>query len=211
MKYDLHTHSKYSSDGILKPESMVKLAKKKGLSGIAVTDHNTIRGGLEAKKHETDDLKVIIGSEVMTDRGEIIGLFLSEEIKATNFNEVVDEIKEQEGLVIVPHPFDLMRTSSFKLQKEDIKKIDCIEIFNSRCVNNQSNIEAAEFAKFYKLGTTGGSDAHFGHEIGNSGITIMDEDVRKSILNENMLVFGKRSRSINHVFTKMLKTYRKHF
>ena len=62
MKYDLHIHSKYSSDGILEVKEIVKAAIKRGLDGIAITDHNTIKGGIEAKKYETDGLKVIVGS-----------------------------------------------------------------------------------------------------------------------------------------------------
>lgn len=65
MKYNLHIHSKYSSDGILNPEKIVR---------IAITDHNTIKGGLEAKKYENEDFKVIVGSEISTDRGEMIGM-----------------------------------------------------------------------------------------------------------------------------------------
>lgn len=81
MKYDLHIHSKYSSDGILDPEKIVKIAIERGLNGIAITDHNTIKRGIKAKKYETEDFKVVVGSEIMTERGEITGLFLSEEIE----------------------------------------------------------------------------------------------------------------------------------
>ena len=146
MKYDLHSHSKYSSDGILDPQKIIKVAIKKGLDGIAVTDHNTIRGGLEAKEYETNEFKVIIGSEVMTNKGEVIGLFLSEEIKSNNFYDVVDEIKAQNGIVVLPHPFDEWRNASFPV-KEDAKYIDNIEIFNSRCVREKYNHNAREFAK----------------------------------------------------------------
>jgi len=75
MKYDLHIHSKYSNDGVIEPYEIVKMAKKRGLDGIAITDHNMIKGGLETKKYETDDLKVIIGSEVLTEKGEITVFF----------------------------------------------------------------------------------------------------------------------------------------
>ena len=103
MKYDLHVHSKYSIDGCIEPETIVKTAHKRGLSGVAVTDHNTIQGGLESKKYETDDLKVIVGSEIETNRGEVIGLFLCDEITSNIFAYVVQEIKDQNGLVIIPH------------------------------------------------------------------------------------------------------------
>lgn len=210
MKYDLHSHSKYSSDGILDPQKIIKVAIKKGLDGIAVTDHNTIRGGLEAKEYETNEFKVIIGSEVMTTKGEVIGLFLSEEIKSKDFYEVIDEIKAQNGIVVLPHPFDEWRYASFPA-KEDVKYIDNIEIFNSRCVKDKYNHNASKFAKKYKLGTTGGSDAHFANEIGHAGIIVETDDIYEAILKNNLHVFGKTSTPLNHVFTKVLKTWRKHF
>ena len=80
---DLHIHSKYSFDSLLSPKTILKVAKKKGLTGIAVTDHNTIRGGLEVKEINKDrDFTVIVGSEVQTEIGDIIGLYLSDEIKS---------------------------------------------------------------------------------------------------------------------------------
>ena len=210
MKYDLHSHSKYSSDGILDPRKIIKVAIKKGLDGIAVTDHNTIKGGLEAKKYETDDFNVIIGSEVMTTKGEVIGLFLSEEIKSKDFYDVIGEIKAQNGIVVLPHPFDEWRYASFPA-KEDVKYIDNIEIFNSRCVKKKYNDNAGKFAKKYKLGVTGGSDAHFANEIGHAGIIVETDDVYEAILKNNLQVFGKTSTNLNHVFTKMLKTWKKYF
>lgn len=210
MKYDLHSHSKYSSDGILDPKKIIKVAVKKGLDGIAVTDHNTIKGGLEAKKYETDDFKVIIGSEVMTTKGEVMGLFLSEEIKSNDFYDVIGEIKAQNGIVVLPHPFDEWRYASFPA-KEDVKYIDNIEIFNSRCVKKKYNDNASKFAKKYKLGETGGSDAHFANEIGHAGIIVETDDIYEAILKNNLQVFGKISTNLNHVFTKMLKTWKKHF
>ena len=98
MKYDFHTHSKYSIDGYVDPKIMVKVATKVGLSGIAVTDHNTIKGGLDAKKYENNDIEIIVGSEILTDKGEIIGIFLTEEIKSKHFIDVIDEIKPKMGL-----------------------------------------------------------------------------------------------------------------
>ncbi|MGB9979150.1 PHP domain-containing protein [Methanobacterium sp.] len=210
MKYDLHSHSKYSSDGILDPKKIIKVAIKKGLDGIAITDHNTIRGGLEAKEYETEKFKVIIGSEVMTTKGEVIGLFLSEEIKSNDFYDVIDEIKAQNGIVVIPHPFDEWRYASFP-DKEDVKYINNIEILNSRCIKDKYNDSASKFAKKYKLGVTGGSDAHFANEIGHAGIIIETYDIYEAILKNNLQVFGKRSTSLNHVFTKVLKTWRKHF
>ena len=205
MKYDLHIHSKYSSDGVLEPEKIVKIAMKKGLDGIAVTDHNTIKGGLKAKKYETEDFKIIIGSEIMTERGEIIGLFLSEEVKSKDAQGIISEIKEQGGIVVIPHPFDGLRHSAFHPTKEDVKFIDGVEGFNSRCVFQKYNTKAVEFAIKHDLAITGGSDAHFQNEIGNGGIVTEAEDIRETIINNNAKLFGKRSSLVNHIWTKVLK------
>ncbi|MGF7117802.1 PHP domain-containing protein [Methanobacterium oryzae] len=210
MKYDFHIHSKYSSDGFLDPKKIVKIAIKRGLNGIAVTDHDTIKGGLKTKEYETEDFKVIIGSEVSTTKGEIIGLFLEQEIKSVEYYEVVDEIKAQNGIVVVPHPFDNWRNSA-SLTKEDYKLVNNIEIFNSRCVEDKYNQKASLFAKNNNLSVIGGSDAHFANEIGNAGIIIETNDPRNAILKNNLKVFGKRSTPLNHVLTKILKMRRKYF
>ena len=211
MKYDLHIHSKYSSDGILEPEKIVKIAIGMGINGIAITDHNTIKGGLEAKKYETDDFKVIVGSEISTERGEIIGLFLEEEVKSKDVQGVISEIKDQNGIIIIPHPFDELRHSAFNPAEEDAKFIDCVEGFNSRCVYQKYNKKAVEFAMKHRLATTAGSDAHFANEIGTAGIitTTEREDVREALMKNEVQIFGKRSLLVNHVGTKVLKLWRK--
>nr|QNO53732.1 error-prone DNA polymerase [Methanosarcinales archaeon ANME-1 ERB6] len=209
MKYDLHIHSKYSSDGVLDPEKIVKIAMKRGLNGFAITDHNTIKGGIKAKRYEREDFKVIIGSEIATERGEIIGLFLEEEIKSKDVQDVISEIKDQNGIIIIPHPFDELRHSAFHPTDEDAKFIDAIEGFNSRCVFQKYNKEAVEFAMKHKLTITGGSDAHFANEIGNGGIITEKEDVRAAIIKNNVRIFGKRSSLVNHVGTKILKTIKR--
>jgi len=209
MKLDLHIHSKYSSDGVLDPEKIVKIAAKRGLNGVAITDHNTITGGLKAKNYETEDFKVIVGSEISTERGEIIGLFLKEEIKPGNVQEVISKIKEQNGIIIIPHPFDALRHSAFQPTDEDAKFIDCIEGFNSRCVHQEYNKKAVEFAMRHHLATTAGSDAHFANEIGNAGIITEAEDIRETLMKNDVRIFGKRSSLLNHVATKVLKTWRK--
>lgn len=210
MKYfDLHVHSKYSSDGVLRPEEIIKIAIKKGLNGVAITDHNTIKGGICAKKYETDDFEVIVGSEIFTDRGDVIGLFLSEEIKSRQFHDVISEVKEQDGIIVIPHPFDELRHSSFHPEDCDVGLIDCIEIFNSRCICPKYNDKAIEFKTKHRLNFTGGSDAHFSNEIGNAGIITKDINIRKSIANGDIEIFGKTCSIANHLGTKILKFKRK--
>lgn len=209
MKYDLHTHSKYSPDGRMEPETLVKTAIKQGLSGIAVTDHNTIEGGLKAKEFEKEDFEVVVGSEIATNRGEIIGLFLSEEIVSRNFLEVIDEIRKQGGFVVFPHPFDELRGNGVKPGDDDAKLVDYIETFNSRCFRSKYNKRAYEYAKKHYLKTLAGSDAHFTHEIGNAGVITDSNDLYNAFRWGNFTIFGKGSSILNLGLTKVLKIWRK--
>ena len=209
MKIDLHIHSKYSGDGVLEPREIIRIAKERGLNGIAITDHNTIKGGQEAKEYETKDFKVIIGAEIMTEKGEVTGLFLSAEIKSRRFQDVINEIKAQGGLVIVPHPFDGLRRSAFHITSEYASVVDAIEGFNSRCVFQKYNRKAVEFAAQHNLPVVGGSDAHYANEIGLGGIITQSDNIIKAIMENNLRLFGKRSSVINHVRTKIRKLRRK--
>jgi predicted metal-dependent phosphoesterase TrpH len=208
MKYDFHTHSKYSADGYVEPKTMVKLAAKVGLSGIAVTDHNTIKGGLNAKKYENNEIQVIVGSEILTDKGEIIGIFLTEEIKSFHFIEVIEEIKAQNGVVVVPHPFDRIRNTSLHPTKYNASFIDSVEVFNSRCVRQVYNNMAVDYAKENNLNIIAGSDAHFENEIGNAGVITESDNIKEAVLSGDFTVFGKRSNILNPVTTKLLKMWR---
>lgn len=204
MKLDLHIHTKYSWDCRLEPYEIVKTAKHLGLDGIAILDHGTIKGGVETKKFEDKELKVITGSEVRTDKGEVIGYFLNEEIESTELFEVIDEIKAQDGIACIPHPFDSFRASRLTPYKEMARGIDAIEGFNSRCIMNRFNDKAIKFAKKYNLPITAGSDAHTAREIGNAGIIINPEDeLRKSILKGE--IFGKLSPPYLHVISTLAK------
>lgn len=208
MKYDFHTHSKYSADGYVEPKTMVKVALKVGLSGIAITDHNTIKGGLNAKKYENNKIQVIVGSEILTDKGEVIGIFLTEDVKSVIFTEVIEEIRDQNGIVIVPHPFDRIRSTSLHPTNYDAQYIDSVEVFNSRCMRQAYNDMANDYAKENHLNIIAGSDAHFRNEIGNAGVKTESENIKEAVLKGDVTVFGKKSNIINPVTTKLLKMWR---
>jgi predicted metal-dependent phosphoesterase TrpH len=188
MKLDLHIHSKYSKDSLLKPETILKVAKKRGLGGIAVTDHNTIKGGLFTQKINDDkNFAVIVGSEIKTEYGDIIGLFLQEEINSRKFEEVVDEIKDQDGLVVLAHPFRKNIVFPSKL----FIKIDLIEAFNARSPKN-FNEKAFELAKKYQKPIIAGSDSHLAFEIGR-GKTITTSNYEKCLISGNTTTDGIES------------------
>lgn len=186
MKVDLHIHSKYSGDSRMAPADILKTAEEVGLDGVAITDHDTVKGGLEASKIDSD-IEVIAGAEIRTDRGEIIGYFLSEEIREKEFFAVTDAIKAQGGVVCIPHPFDIFRIYRMKPRDDILKVVDCIEVLNSRCVVGAFNEKARKLAEKRGLGMTAGSDAHTVSEIGASGVLIESlEDVGT----KNMEIFG---------------------
>ena len=209
LKYDLHMHSKYSRDGVLEPESIVRIAKSRGLSGVAVTDHNTILGGLKAKEHETDDFEAVIGSEIRTERGEIIGLFLENDIVSREPFEVMKEIRNQNGLVVIPHPFDRLRRSRFVPTVDELKLVDCVEVFNSRCLFQRNNEKALDFATRSRLRMVAGSDAHFDYEIGNAGIETQSEDLKDAIMKGSVKIFGKRSPVANYILLRVQEWFMK--
>jgi predicted metal-dependent phosphoesterase TrpH len=210
LKYDLHMHSRYSPDGTLGVPDIVRIARKRGLEGIAITDHDTIRGGRELVKMKPEGLDVICGSEVNTNRGDVIGLFLSEEIKSRDHVAVIDEIHAQGGIAIVPHPFDSLRGSAFWLNDRDARLIDAVEVVNARCVFRRSNEAADRYADRYSLAKTGSSDAHFGAEIGNAG-TLVPEGIglREAIARKSTVAFGKTSSPFFHLRTKALLVERR--
>jgi predicted metal-dependent phosphoesterase TrpH len=163
LSFDLHIHSKYSYDSLMHPKTILKMAERKGLNAIAVTDHNTIRGGVEAlqvSRKSDFAVSVIVGAEICTSIGDIIGLFLENEIRSKKILDVIDDIKEQGGLVVVPHPF---KSHKFVDVQKIVDQIDLLEISNSRTriTSEQSNL-----LKALNKTLIGCSDAHFPQEIG---------------------------------------------
>ena len=173
-KADLHVHTCYSKDSTSPPEKIVQRCLDIGINCLAVTDHDTISGALEVKR--IAPFTVIIGEEVLTSCGEIIGLFLTEEIpRRLSPEETVARIKAQRGLVCIPHPLDRFRPHS-RLRRNALEKImpdvDLIEVFNSRTSLLQDSARALQFAQAHGLPGTVGSDAHVVREIGRSFIEL---------------------------------------
>jgi predicted metal-dependent phosphoesterase TrpH len=134
-----------------------------GLDVDAVTDHNEIAGGLEALAlAERYGVRVIVGEEVKTSEGEVIGLFLTERIPSgLTFAETIAEIKRQGGIVYVPHPFDRMHmVPGSLLLKANLTDVDVIEVFNSRIAYPGFNERAVRFAERHRVPAAAGSDAH---------------------------------------------------
>jgi hypothetical protein len=171
---DLHMHTRWSHDCSIEPEALVDHAESEGLGAIAVTDHNVFGGALETVQlAQGRDLTVIPGEEVKTDRdGEVIGLFLREEIpRGMPFADTVAAIREQEGVVYVPHPFDRMHSipAPATLHRH-LPEIDVLEVYNARLLFDGYNDEALRFARKYGLLQGAGSDAHVLQGVGTGAL-----------------------------------------
>ena len=185
LKLDLHIHSKYSEDATGSPKDIIKILQKKGLQGMAITDHNTVEGGLKALKVKPKEFIVIPGVEISTKDGHMLALNVTENIKKhLTAEETVEKIIDTGGLPVVPHLFRNM--SGIKKEKlRNIRtKISTIEVFNS-CSLPQTNLKTAKIAKEYGLGGTGGSDAHDPIYAGYAYTTVDNSDINiDSILSE---------------------------
>ena len=161
---DLHMHTSWSHDCSIEVDELLDHAEAEGLGAIAVTDHNVLGGALEAvERSRGRKLIVIPGEEVKTkDQGEVIGLFLKEEIpRGMSFGETVEAIRAQKGLVYLPHPFDRMHAIPDPATiHRHLADIDVLEIYNARLLFENYNDEAERFARKYNLLAGAGSDAH---------------------------------------------------
>ena len=171
---DLHLHTSWSHDCQIPVEDLLDHAEAEGLGAIAVTDHNVFGGALEAVDLARDrDLIVIPGEEVKTaDQGEVIGLFLSEEIpRGMSFGETVEAIRAQGGVVYVPHPFDRLHAipGPATLHRH-LAEIDVLEVYNARLLFEAYNDEALRFARKYGLTMGAGSDAHVLQGVGTGAV-----------------------------------------
>jgi hypothetical protein len=175
--FEFHCHSNYSKDSGIKIEDIIKACEKSGVTGLALTDHNEISGALELKRIAPAWLKVIVGEEIETSEGEIIGIFLKEKINpGMSPNETFSEIRKQGGLIVIPHPFDRLRSK--KMPNREIEKyinnFDAIETFNARNVFEGDNKKAREFAENNHKPQICGSDAHFFGEYGKTFMKNID-------------------------------------
>jgi predicted metal-dependent phosphoesterase TrpH len=167
-------HTSWSSDCQVEVADLVEHAEAEGLGAIAVTDHNAFGGALEAADLARDrELTVIPGEEIKTDtQGEVIGLFLREEIpRGLSFADTIAAIREQGGLVYLPHPFDRLHAIADPATlHRHLDDIDVFEVYNARLLFEAYNDEALRFARKYGLTMGAGSDAHVLQGVGTGAL-----------------------------------------
>lgn len=200
LKIDLHAHSFFSGDGVSSPEQLIASAKKKGLQGFAMTDHNTCdavtymldKGLMRDDGLPVDGFLVVPGVEVTTAEGHLlcIGATLPN-LKGTPALEVCKLIHEAGGLAIPPHPFDLFR-AGIRVGVLDTLPIDALEVFNAASTLKRYNRHAFEYAQSRHLPMTAASDAHHEAAIGTAYTILQTDDfsvqgVLKQIVKSNEL------------------------
>jgi len=168
VKVDLHIHTCYSPDSLLSLAEVVEAAGERGIGALAITDHDAIDGALALQK--TAPFPVIAGEEIDTGDGEIIGLFLHEWIPpGLGPVATISRIRQQGGLVYIPHPFDTQRSALAEATLLQIlDEIDAVEVLNARVIVPTCNEQAMRFARKHNLPAGAGSDAHTAGEIGQA-------------------------------------------
>lgn len=174
VRIDLHCHSRFSADGIAEPEEMVAEAKRKGLDGFAITDHNTCacvdyflqHGLMRADGQPVDGLLIVPGQEITTSAGHLLALGVRlPDLKGISPAEAVELIHAQGGLAVPPHPYDMFRAGIREHVLESLP-VDALEVFNAATTLKRYNRLALEYAQRRGLPMTAGSDAHHAEAMG---------------------------------------------
>lgn len=215
IKLELHVHTKFSHDSILFFWLLYLKCLFCKIDYIAITEHNNILGAMNFKNYclkRGNKIKVIIGEEIMTNSGEIIGLFLKKNIQSgLTPKETIEEIISQNGIVYIPHPYDKKRHKSV-LKEIYIEKyknmIDCIEIHNGRNVSEEYDKKQYEIARKYNIQQIIGSDAHTIFEIGRNYIYVDNEiDTSEKFLKaiKEAEFHSKKCLTFCHYITKLVR------
>jgi predicted metal-dependent phosphoesterase TrpH len=202
---EFHCHTSFSRDSHTDITSLVKTARELGLNRLAITDHNTIAGALKAKEMAPD--LIIVGEEVHTSRGELIGYFIKEEIpRGLSVQETIHRLREQDAFISIPHPFDVVRHGWHIEELFDlIPEVDALEVFNARCLRAAYNDQALAFAQQHHKLMLAGSDAHALSEIGLTLTYLQDfnnaEELRTAA--KTAIVKGSRLSAVDHFKTSL--------
>lgn len=196
-RLDLHSHSSASFDSQISPQELVAAAVSAGLTHIAITDHDGIDGAVLARDSAPPGIVVIVGEEIRTTGGDIIALFLERAIPSgMSVADTSAAIREQGGLVGLPHPFDSRRPSvAVGLGREALDRlarlVDYVEVHNARVRDGMANSQAADFASRVGAPGVAVSDAHTLSEVGGV-LTVMAGDPRSARELLRLLPLGAR-------------------
>lgn len=210
MRADFHIHTRVSPDSFMAPQALVRACLRAGLDAIAVTDHHTIRGALAVR--EIAPFPVIVGAELRTAEGEVIGLFLERDIpRGLSALETVRRIVDQGGLVQIPHPFDTFRRKHIRLRAllEVLPYVHIIEAFNARTTLRGDILRGVRFIQEHRsehpsILPTGVTDAHTPFEIGHAYVEMPPFRGREDFLDalRHGRIAGRQTTPLIHFATR---------
>jgi predicted metal-dependent phosphoesterase TrpH len=207
LKVDFHTHTYRSKDSVTSIEELIKAARKSGLDRVVVTDHNTLRGALEAAAVAPE--QVIPGEEVQTSEGEFLAAYVTKEVpRGLEPLEALRLLKDQGAFISISHPFDPHR-SGWKLETLEMlaPQVDAIETLNARVIKDKHNLLAQQFADKHGLAGTAGSDGHHQSEIGRVYTLLPDfhdaDSLRVAIRSASN--YGEISSPLVHLYSTRAK------
>ena len=202
----IHFHSQYSTDSVLSIKKISRFLIKNKLNFAILTDHNTLEGSqkLREKLKFHSDIEIPLAAEYKTNLGDIIAVFINQEIKAKEFNAFVEDVRAQNGLILFPHPFK---------NHQEIEKIahqcDLIEVFNSQC-DDGMNQQAVKLAYEFKKQTYCASDAHLGCDMDKALIAIKKSNSLKNELKNGEIVplSCKKIKHYNIYLTQIFRVFK---
>jgi len=204
LKADLHVHTRFSKDSTSSIERIIQHCLGIGIDCLAITDHDTIEGALEMKHRAP--FTIIVSEEILTTQGEIIGYFLNEIVPPSlSPEETVKHIKDQGGLVCIPHPVDRFRPHS-RLKPSALQRIlpdiDIIEVYNSRTYMSKDTDRSLQLANKNGLIRSAGSDAHIVEEIGRTYIELPEFENAEQFLDSlrQGKIHGQKTSTLIHFY-----------
>ncbi len=172
-RVELHSHTYYSQDCLLEPETIIRACRAKRIDKLAVTDHNAVAGATELKALAPD--LIILGEEVKTTAGELLAFFVQEWVPpGLTPQETIARLRDQGAFISVSHPYDRLRSGAWQEPAllEIVEQVDALEVFNARCVFNADNAAALALAGRYGKLKTVGSDSHTVREMGRATVEL---------------------------------------
>lgn len=201
--YDLQVHTDASPCSAAAPADVVDAAASAGLDGVAITNHDTLEGYEAAAAAAPPSLDVVSGVEVTTDQGHLLAIDVPAVPEPGDPLAVVDRVHDLGGVAVLSHPFDRLREHYDERLQELARRVDAVEVTNSRCLLPRYADRAREYAETHSLPATAGSDAHFPMEVGRA-YTICDGDVVEAIRRGKTRPAGRGGYVSGHVATKFV-------
>jgi hypothetical protein len=171
LNVELHCHTYHSGDSLASPRALLDVCRRRGIDRLAITDHNSLGGAQETAA--LDPERVIVGEEILTTEGELLGYFMTEEVPAgLSPLETIERLRRQAAVISVSHPFDHTRRGAWQIERlrAILPLVDAIETFNARAYSDRPNRKAEALAREVGLPGLAGSDAHAPFELGR-GLT----------------------------------------